>query len=140
MKKMTTILGLLLISSTVFAADIKCNIKVTDSSEVGRIEDGKAIVMKEGSTSQVLDKDGADIMYSLPSNEWHAYATLYIYATVDKNGKIKSASVADEIKNINIPMAISSDGKKSQLSYSHGGVLVDKIYELLNVDASCEIK
>ncbi len=140
MRKMTTILSLLLISSTVFAAEIKCNIKVTDSSEVGRIENGKSIVIKEGQTSQILDKSGADIMYSLPSNTWHDYATLYIYAHVDKNGKMSSAYVADEIKNISIPMAVSQNSKKAQLSYRHGGVLADQMYEILDIDASCEVK
>lgn len=140
MKKMTAILSLVLMSSTVFAAELKCKIKVTDSSEIGRIENGKTIVVKEGQTSQVIEKAGADIMFSLPADKWHDYATLYIHAHADKNGKISSASVADEIKNISVPMAVSSNGEKSQLSYSHGGVLVDQIYEILDIDASCEVK
>lgn len=140
MKKMVTILSLVLASSTVFANELNCKIKVIDTSEIGRIENGKAIVVKEGQTSQMIDKSGADIMFSLPSDTWHDYATLYIHAHADKNGKISAASVSDEIKNINVPMSVNSNRKKSQLSYSHGGVLVDQIYETLEIEASCEVK
>lgn len=69
-------------------------IKITDSSEIGRIE----------------------------------------------NGNILSAAVEDEIKNIRIPMAVSSNRKKAQLNYIHGGVLVDQVYEILDINATCETK
>lgn len=140
MKKLMTILNLLLMSSTVFASKLECQIRVTDTSKIGRNENGKAVVVKEAQTSQSLGKDGADVAYSLPSDEWHGYATIYLFAYADENGKITSATVSDEIKNISVPMAVSSDGKKAQLSYSHGGVLADKIYETLDIDAVCEIK
>lgn len=139
MKIMTTFLGAVLITSTAMASEITCNIKVVDSSEVGRIENAKEQVVKAGSSSNTIEKGSAEVLFSLPANEWHDYATFIVNANVE-NGKITSARISDEIKNISIPMSVSSNGKSAKLSYLHGGVLVDQIYEILNISANCEIK
>ena len=122
------------------AADLKCELKVLDSSQVGRIENAAATIVKQGQSTQAIDREGASIMYSLPSSEWHDYATIYVHAHAQKNGKINDAYVADEIKNIVVPMEISSNRKSAKLSYSHGGVISVEGSEILDIKANCEVK
>ncbi len=72
-------------SSAAFSADITCKVKISDSSDVGRIEEAKAIVLKEESYTQTLDKNEAAVMFSVTGIKGNK--ALYVNAHVDKNGK-----------------------------------------------------
>lgn len=85
MKKLITVISLLLMSSAAFSADITCKVKISDSSDVGRIEEAKAIVLKEESYTQTLDKNEAAVMFSVTGIKGNK--ALYVNAHVDKNGK-----------------------------------------------------
>lgn len=145
MKKIAIIFGLALMSSTVFARQLTCQLSVYDTSEVGMVENAERKLVKTQTSTVDANKDSrrgesgrsADMEMSLPSNDWHNYATLSIIASLDKAGNIADASVSDEIKNISVPLAISANKKTALITYIHGGQVASN--EILEIVASCKI-
>ena len=134
MKKAIVTICLLSTCLSYFAnAQPSCNLKITDTSEVGVIENGKEKVIEVNAESVVGLND---ILIS--SSKYHKNFAVVQLSTFIVDGKLSNFGIRDEIRNIFVKGAISDDGKKATVSYTVGGIL-DGFTENTRIEGSCDL-
>ena len=133
MKK--TVVALCLISaffSSFAHAEPTCNLKITDTSEVGVIENGKEKII-EVNTISVTGLN--DIL--IDSTKYRKNLAIVQLSTFIADGKLNSFGIRDEIRNIFVSGVISADGKKATVSYAVGGIVNPG--EGTRIEGSCDL-